>query len=75
MSTHVSLAYAGEVSIIPPVSWDIIACFVLAVRLMNQSNSGIVMHSWGKKIIMLSIIVVSISFSWFYEFSQITCCN
>ena len=37
MLTHVSLAYAGEVLIILPVSWHIIACFVLPVRLKNQS--------------------------------------
>ena len=36
-------------SVICLVSWDIIDCFVLAVRLMNQSNSEIVMHSLGNE--------------------------
>ena len=69
------LAHAGEVSIIQLVSLDIIACFVLAVRLMNQPNSGIVMCSWGNEIIMLAVNVVSISYSWFYDFLGISCCS
>ena len=55
--------------IIGPVYWDIIASFLLAVRLMNQYNSRIVIHSWGNEIIMLAVNVVSISYTWFNDFS------